>query len=117
MSLVRLTGPDGNPNIDSRMALTLFRLGIWILMAVLVVWVLRDAVLADFADHLSNRLLNQVGLVGLATLFLGVIAVIWEKLSAGPKKHRCKVCGKPVSAGEYYCREHLREIVDRARGH
>ena len=117
MSLVTLTGPDRAPSIDLRMALTLFRLGIWILVAVMAAWVLRDAVLADFAEHLSNHVLNQAGLVGVGTLLLGVVAVIWEKLSAGPKKHRCKVCGKPVIAGEYYCREHLREIVDRARGH
>jgi len=97
------------------MALTLFRVGIWILVTVLVVWVLRDNILAGFADHLTHHLLNQVGLVGLGTLALGVVAIIWEKLSAGRKKLRCKVCGKPVIAGEYYCREHLREIVDRAR--
>lgn len=97
------------------MALTLFRSGVYILMVVLAIWVLRDSVLSDYSHILQDRLLNQAGLFGLAVIALGVVALIYEKVSAGPKKHRCKVCRKPVIAGEYYCREHLREIVDRVR--
>ena len=104
------------PNIDSNiMALTLFRTGIWILLAVLAMWVLRDAALKDFANLLNNQLLNRAGMLGFAVIGLGVLAMIYEKVAVRPKKAKCKVCGRPVIAGEFYCREHLRELVDRAR--
>ena len=97
------------------MALLLFRIGIYVLLAVLAMWVLRDNVLKDFSATINDHLLNLVGLGGMAVLAMGFLALIYEKLSAGPKKTRCKVCRKPVIAGEFYCREHLREIVDRGR--
>ena len=97
------------------MALTLFRAGIWILLAVLAMWVLRDAALRDFAHILNDTLLNRVGLFGFAVLGLGFLALLYEKATTGPRKTRCKVCGRPVFGTEFYCREHLREIVDRVR--
>ncbi len=97
------------------MALTLFRSGIYILLIVLALWVLRDAVLKDFADILNDTLLNRAGFVGLLVIGVGFIALIYEKVTAGPKKTKCQVCGRPVIAGEFYCREHLRDIVDRVR--
>jgi len=50
------------------------------------------------------------------SLAIGFLAMLYEKSSTGRKRTRCKICKKPVIAGEFYCREHLREIVDRARG-
>lgn len=97
------------------MALVLFRLGIYLLLAVLAMWVLREEVLSSFAHILTNRNLNLAGLAGLGMLAVGFLTLVYEKLTVGRKKTRCKVCGKPVIAGEYYCREHLRELVDRAR--
>lgn len=85
------------------------------LLAVLALWVLRDNVLKDFAATLSDEVLNWAAVAGVGLLFLGFLAMLYEKASAGRKKVRCKICGKPVIAGEFYCREHLREIVDRAR--
>jgi hypothetical protein len=98
------------------MALVLFRTGIWVLLAVLALWVLRDGgVLEDYAHLLSDELVTRLGIAGVAVLGLGFIVLIYEKLTVGPKKNKCKVCGRPVIAGEFFCREHLRDIVDRAR--
>jgi len=97
------------------MALALFRIGVYVLLAVLALWVLRDNALKDFEAILSDQILNWAGMSGVGLLVLGFLAMIYEKTSAGRRKVRCKVCGKPVIAGEFYCREHLREIVDRAR--
>lgn len=97
------------------MALTLFRLGIYILLAVLALWVLRDAALSDFAHILNDQLLNRGGLAGVGVLVFGLLVMLYEKATAGRKRTRCKVCRKPVIAGEFYCREHLREIVERGR--
>lgn len=97
------------------MALVLFRIGIYLLLAVLAMWVLREEALRSFAHILTDRNLNYAGLAGLGLLALGFLTLVYEKLTVGRKKTRCKICGKPVIAGEFYCREHLREIVDRAR--
>jgi hypothetical protein len=97
------------------MSLTCFRTGIWILLVVLAAWVLRDGVLENIRHLLNDRLIERAGLLGFATIGLGFLVMIYEKATAGPKKHKCKVCGRPVIAGEFYCREHLREIVDRVR--
>lgn len=98
------------------MALALFRIGIYALLAVLALWVLRDNVLASFSGLLSDRVLNLLGFGGIVSLAIGFLAMLYEKSSTGRKRTRCKICKKPVIAGEFYCREHLREIVDRARG-
>lgn len=98
------------------MAITLFRLGLWILLAVLATWVLRDNVLSDAAQFLNAQLLNRAGLLGIGTIALSVVALVFEKLTSGPVKRKCKTCGKPTIAGEFYCRPHLRDIMDRVRG-
>ena len=97
------------------MALVLFRVGIYVLLAVLAAWVLRDGLLKSYASYLTEHILNIAGLVGIGLFVLGFLAMIYEKSTSGRRRTRCKICGKPVIAGEYYCREHLREIVDRAR--
>lgn len=94
--------------------MALFRIGVYILLAVLGLWVLRDSVLKSLAGYLIDRNLNIAGIVGFAVIGLGFITLIYEKMSTGPKKTKCKICKKPVLTGEYYCRVHLREIVDRA---
>lgn len=97
------------------MALVLFRIGIWILLAVLAAWVLRDGVLKDFARFMTDEIITWAGISGFGVIGLGFLVLIYEKLSAGPKRNKCKVCRRPVIAGEFYCREHLRDIVDRVR--
>ncbi len=86
------------------------------LLAVLAAWVLRDSALKEAADILNSELLNRAGMLSIATIGLSVVALIYEKLTSGPKKRKCKTCGRPTIAGEFYCRPHLRDIVDRVRG-
>ncbi len=96
------------------MSITFFRTGLWIVFSVLALYVVRETYLGTTATFLTDRLLNDLGLVGLGAIALGVVAWILEKLTPKKKGH-CRVCRRPVPAGEFYCRLHLRDVLERSR--
>ena len=94
------------------MSTTLLRLGLWILVLVLVLYVI-DASYADqpIADMIENAMLQQA--IVLAGLLI-VAGIVFRILGKGAKvvvKNRCRVCRTPIAAGAIYCREHLRSIL------
>lgn len=100
------------------MSSTLLRLGLWTLVLILALFVIRESYSeAPIAEMIPQRMLEQAMMVSALLVVSGVALKMFEKgtqvVSKGKGKARCTVCGKPVSAGAIYCREHLRDILER----
>jgi hypothetical protein len=94
------------------MSATLLRLGLWIIILVLGVYVLATTYHDEPWAHLiSLEMLVQA--LGLAALLIatGVVLRIVGKGAAVVTKNRCRVCRTAVPPGALYCRAHLRNIL------
>jgi predicted nucleic acid-binding Zn ribbon protein len=103
------------------MATTLLRLGFWILILVLVLFVLSsEAAGQDWSHLIEMRMLGQALALGVLLIVAGVVMKILGKGVAVVSKNRCKVCRTPVPSGAIYCRAHLRDVLyaedDRSHG-
>ncbi len=96
------------------MSTTLFRTGIWVIIATLAAYVIRETYLGEMLVFLNEQLLERALIVGVGTIGLGVLAWIGGKV-APKKKSICKVCRKSIPAGAVYCRIHLQEVLESAR--
>lgn len=94
------------------MSTTLLRLGLWIMVLVLVLYVL-DASYGDqpIADLIETSLLQQAMLLAGALIVAGIVTRILGKGAKVVVKNRCEVCRTPVAKGAIYCRAHLRSIL------
>ena len=100
------------------MSSTLLRLGLWTIVLVLVLFVLRESFSeAPFADMIPQNMLEQAMIVAAVVVVAGVALRAFEKTSGvvvgGKLKGRCQVCKKPIPQGAIYCREHLRNMLER----
>ena len=94
------------------MSTTLLRLGLWILILVLVLYVI-DASYADqpIADIIQTSLLQHATVLAGALIIAGIIVRILGKGAKVVTKNRCQVCRTPIAPGAIYCRAHLRSIL------
>lgn len=94
------------------MATTLLRLGLWILVLVLALYVI-DASYAEqpIADLIETSLLQQAMLLGAVLIVAGFVTRVLGKGAKVVTKNRCQVCRTPVPPGAIYCRAHLRSIL------
>lgn len=95
------------------MSRTLLRVGLWTIVAVLALYIMREAMSGSpFARSLSDTLLNTIGLVGLGIVGFAVILGIAEFIGRKTlRKSFCIVCHRKIRYGDLYCREHLRDQV------
>ncbi len=96
------------------MSITLFRTGIWIIIATLAAYVIRETYLGEMLVFLNEKLLQDVLLLGVGVIGLGVVAWFAGKLTPH-KKAKCSVCRCPIPLGAVYCRPHLHEKLEKAR--
>jgi hypothetical protein len=96
------------------MSTTLFRTGIWIIIATLGAYVVRETYLGEMLEFLNAKLLWDSMLLGAGVIGLGVVAWIGGKLKP-QKRAKCTVCRRPIPAGSVYCRPHLQERLENAR--
>ena len=91
---------------------TVLRLGLWIVILVLVLFVIASAYPDEpFAELIPPAMLQQ-GLVLAGILIVaGVVLRIFDKGKSAVLKNRCRVCRTPIPSGAMYCREHLRTIL------
>jgi hypothetical protein len=96
------------------MSSTLLRLGLWIVILVLALYILHER-LADqpFADMVPPDTLVKALFVGGGLVVAGIVARVFEKGAKKVAKNRCAVCRTPVPPGAIYCREHLRTVLSR----
>ena len=93
------------------MARTLFRLGLWIVLAALALHVLRETFpQSPNIELASPEILFRSILLGLVLIVLGVVMLIVGKAITRPPG-RCMICKTPVPQGSIYCRNHLRRVL------
>ena len=94
------------------MSTTLLRLGLWTMILVLALYVLDETYPDEpLADLISGPLLQQILVVAVLVILLGIVLRILSKGAAVVIKNRCRVCRTPIVPGAIYCREHLRTIL------
>ena len=103
------------------MATTLLRLGFWILILVLALYVLSsEAVDQEWSHLISMTMLGQALALGVILIIGGIVMSILGKGVSAVAKNRCRVCRTPVPSGAIYCRAHLRDVLyaedDRSHG-
>ncbi|HEV7240598.1 MAG TPA: hypothetical protein VGQ36_15275 [Thermoanaerobaculia bacterium] len=94
------------------MGTTLLRLGLWILILVLALYVLEST----YSDAPWTELIPLAMLVQAMALAGILIAagIVLRILGVGAKvvtKNRCRVCRTAIPPGAMYCRAHLRTIL------
>ena len=94
------------------MSSTLLRLGLWIIIIVLALYVVHETYEnSPISDIVSLELMQKALMVGGAAVVLGVVLRIFEKGTKVVSKNRCRVCRTPIPPGAIYCRAHLRTIL------
>jgi hypothetical protein len=91
---------------------TLLRLGLWILILVLALYVVHETYSDQhWAEMIPMRMLQQALVLSIGLIMAGIVARL---LGAGAKavnKNRCRVCKTVIPSGAMFCRAHLRTIL------
>jgi len=94
------------------MSSTLLRLGLWIIIIVLALYVVHETYEnSPISDIVSMELMQKALMVGGAAVALGFVLRIFEQGTKVVAKNRCRVCRTPIPSGAIYCRAHLRTIL------
>ncbi|GAC1430091.1 MAG: hypothetical protein NVSMB68_02360 [Thermoanaerobaculia bacterium] len=98
------------------MSTTLLRLGIWIVILSLGLYVI-DTSFADspIAELITVDLLQDVFVLAGILIVAGIVMRIFDK-TAGKVLHkaaRCRICNTVIPDGQIYCRDHLRGMLER----
>lgn len=94
------------------MSTTLLRLGLWIMIVVLAIYVLAESFAGqEFVEHIPMAMLGQALILAAVLLVAGVIMRVVGQGAKAVIKNRCQVCRTVVPSGAIYCREHLRNIL------
>ncbi len=98
------------------MAITILRLGLWILILSLGLYVLDTSITnSPFAELVNVGLVQQVMFLGGALFVVGLLMRVFGK-TAGKvlqKATHCRVCNTVIPNGQIYCRAHLRGMLER----
>src|SRR3954451_24968724 len=96
------------------MSSTLLRLGLWIILLVVVLYVLQQTYEeAPFVDFFAPAMLQKALALGGILVGAGVVMRMLERGAKVVIKNRCVVCRTPIEHGAIYCREHLRRVLSR----
>jgi LSD1 subclass zinc finger protein len=97
------------------MASTLLRLGLWIVLAVVALYVLHETYAeTHLAEYFSTPMLQKALVIGALLVIAGLVMRMLEKgaRKVSPK-NRCAICKTVIPAGAIYCRQHLRNVLAR----
>jgi hypothetical protein len=91
---------------------TLLRLGLWILILVLALYVVHETYSDQhWVEMIPMPMLQQALVLSLVLIVAGIVTRL---LGAGAKavnKNRCRVCKTVIPSGALFCRAHLRTIL------
>ncbi|MBV9495524.1 MAG: hypothetical protein JOZ54_14845 [Acidobacteria bacterium] len=96
------------------MSSTLLRLGLWILVIVLALYVIHESFEdSPVAELVPLEMLQNALYLGGVVLIAGGVLRLFEKGTRKVVKNRCSVCRTPIPHGALYCRQHLRRILHK----
>jgi hypothetical protein len=96
------------------MSSTLLRLGLWIILLVVVLYVLQQTFEeAPFVDFFAPAMLQKALVLGGFAVAAGIVMRVLERGAKVVLKNRCITCRTPIEHGAIYCREHLRSVLNR----
>ncbi|MEA2339784.1 MAG: hypothetical protein QOE82_3791 [Thermoanaerobaculia bacterium] len=96
------------------MSSTILRLGLWIILLVVVMYVLQQTYEdAPFVDFFAPAMLQKALALGGLLVAAGIVVRLLERGAKVVTKPRCIVCKTPIEHGAIYCREHLRRVLHR----
>jgi predicted nucleic acid-binding Zn ribbon protein len=94
------------------MANTLLRLGLWILILVLALYVLESTYSEEhWTEMIPMPMLVQAMALSAMLIIAGIVLRVLGIGVRVVSKNRCRVCRTPVPPGAIYCRAHLRTIL------
>jgi hypothetical protein len=94
------------------MSSTLLRVGLWIVLIVIVLYVLQQSFEeGPLAEFVTTPMLQKALAVGILAAIAGLVFRMLERGAKVVTKNRCKVCRTPVPPGAIYCRAHLRSVL------
>jgi len=94
------------------MANTLLRLGLWILILVLALYVLESTYSEQqWTEMIPTPMLVQAMVLAVILIVAGIIFRVLGVGARVVSKNRCRVCRTPIPPGAIYCRAHLRTIL------
>ena len=94
------------------MSSTFLRLGLWIIIIVLVLYVVHETYEnSPIAELAPVDLMQKALVVGGLAIAAGIILRMFEKGSRAVVRNRCRVCRVVIPFGAIYCRAHLRNIL------
>jgi hypothetical protein len=98
------------------MSITILRLGLWILILSLALYVVDTSFTnSPLAELVNVGLVQNVLMLGAGLFVLGIVMRIFDK-TAGKvlqKSSHCRICNTVIPNGQIYCRVHLRGMLER----
>ena len=96
------------------MSATLLRLGLWIILIVIALYVLHETYAGlPMGEYFALPMLQKALALGGILIAAGFVMRILEKGAKVVTKNRCVICRTPVTSGAIYCRAHLRNVLHR----
>lgn len=96
------------------MSSTLLRLGLWVILLVVAMYVLQQTFEdAPFVDFFAPAMLQKGLVLGGLLLAAGLVMRVFERGAKVVTRNRCIVCRVTVEHGAIYCRQHLRRVLSR----
>lgn len=94
------------------MSSTVLRLGLWILVIVVSLYVIHESFEeSPVAEYVPLAMLQHAMVVGGLLIAVGLALRVFEKGAKAVVKNRCAVCRTPIAKGAIYCRTHLRAVL------
>src|SRR5437867_11666970 len=96
------------------MSSTLLRLGLWTELAVVALYVLHETFAeTHLAEYFSTSMLQKGLVVGILLIVAGIGLRMLEKGAKKVVRNRGAIWKAPIRSGAIYCREHLRNVLQR----
>jgi hypothetical protein len=94
------------------MSSTLLRVGLWVVLIVIVVYVLQQSFEdTPLAEYVTTPMLQKALVLGILVTIAGIVMRVLERGAKVVTKNRCKTCRTPIPSGAIYCRAHLRNVL------
>jgi hypothetical protein len=96
------------------MSSTLLRLGLWLLVILMALFVVRESYAEQqFVEMIPTSMLQHALILSALLVVAGLVVRVFDKGVSSTSKARCRVCKTAIPQGAIYCRQHLRNVLER----